>query len=56
MLRPDIKSEARYTVAEHEVLLSFIEDLDALKFHDWVNGDGWKEFEKWLKKNEKHYI
>lgn len=55
MRRPEIKSEAHYSVAENEVLLSFVNDLDALKFHDWINGDGWEVFQKWVEKHRKDY-
>lgn len=48
---PELKTEATYSVAEHEVLMSFVNDSDAVLFHEWWHDIGCREFLKWVKKN-----
>lgn len=54
-LPPTIESEARYRVAEHEIYLSFVNDSDAVMFHDWWNQKGVDLWRKWADKNRKMY-
>lgn len=42
----------RQSVAEHEVLMAFNGDSDALAFHEWWEDKGAVAFGKWLKKRE----
>lgn len=50
---PTIKQDEHFTVPEHEILLSFNSDNDAVAFYEWWNEKGWTEFEKWAKRNRK---
>lgn len=53
MDEPEIKSEFTREVHEHEILLSFNGDDDAVLFYEWWNAKGWELFRKWAdKQNE----
>lgn len=43
---------------EHEIFLSFVDDVGAIAFCDWweFSGDGKKAFAKWLRNSEYAYI
>lgn len=47
MDEPTLRTEIEREIAEHEVFLSFVNDIDAELFHDWWNAKGFKLFEKW---------
>lgn len=44
---PAISQTMQISVPEHEVLLSFNSDEDAILFSDWWNFKGWTQFKKW---------
>ena len=46
---PDIIREIHATVPEHQVLLSFVNDDDAMTFFDWWEDEGAYLFEQWVK-------
>jgi hypothetical protein len=50
MKQPEIKTDAHFSVPEHEILLSFQNDDDAVKFFEWWYDDegGWTTFAEWL--------
>lgn len=41
------KQETTASVAEHEVLLGFNNDDDALSFRSWLHEVGWGKFLNW---------
>jgi hypothetical protein len=47
----NIKSERRVVMAEHEILLSFNDDLGAEAFQYYWTGPGATEFATWCKLN-----
>lgn len=50
MNEPKIKTEFTHEVAEHEILLSFNGDSDAVFFYEWWNAKGWELFRKWVER------
>jgi len=52
---PDSPREIDRSIHEHEIFLSFVNDVDAEMFNDWWNTDGFKAFEKWATKHAKDY-
>jgi len=48
-------SETFREVFEHEVFLSFLNDNEAIAFHDWLVLEGMILFKKWLDKNYHNY-
>jgi hypothetical protein len=52
MTEPEVRTDAHFSVPEHQILLSFNNDEDALLFLDWWNECGWKAFAKWAKPKE----
>lgn len=52
---PDMPRQASLDIAEHEILLSFINDIDAEMFSDWWNTRGLDQFKKWAEKNGDKY-
>lgn len=42
----------RQSVAEHEVFMSFVNDADAIQFHEWWNEIGAIRFGKWIEMNK----
>ena len=47
MEAPKLRSEIVREVHEHEVFLAFVNDADAVAFHEWWNDQGFKLFKKW---------
>lgn len=45
------KMHALHAVAEHEVLMSFHGDSDAVRFREWWDDEGAILFNDWLKEN-----
>lgn len=39
--------ELTRTVPDHEVLIVFVNDDDALDFRDWLADEGWRRFADW---------
>mgnify|MGYP001563449615 CR=1 FL=1 len=56
MNKPDQPREyPSHSVFEHHILLAFNDDLDAERFDDWWNNEGWDAFQKWAAiQEEKH--
>ena len=52
---PDMPRELTTNVAEHEIMLSFVNDSDAEMFSDWWNSKGLEAFMKWAEKNADKY-
>ena len=50
MRLPEIQSETHLSIPDHEVLLAFNGDEDALMFHDWWNEVGIGIFMQWADK------
>lgn len=49
-LLPEVLQEYHASVAEHEILLSFNADEDAIAFYDWWNTRGSNQWLAWMKK------
>lgn len=47
MTLPTIEDQIIKSVAEHEVLLSFNDDGDAVLFVEWLEGPGFDEFSRY---------
>jgi hypothetical protein len=47
--------EVRCPVAEHEVFLSFNDDVDAVMFDDWLHTEGFNHFRLWRARNHQDY-
>jgi hypothetical protein len=52
--RVDLKQEKQVHFAEHEILLSFYDDLGAEAFQEWWNEVGSESFAEWIKRNSKY--
>lgn len=52
---PSVNNERRLHPAEHEVWLSFSDDLDAEIFHDWLYSQGFDSFKKFKEDNLDNY-
>ena len=50
METPTINEQISYEVPEHQVLLSFVNDSDALAFYEWWYAEGFKHLQKYVKK------
>lgn len=48
---PDIETEVIYHVPEHQILLSFNGDDDAVQFEDWWHTEGVQAFSAYLANN-----
>lgn len=44
---PDMPESVTRSLYEHEVLLSFNSDSEALDFRDFITGAGWQAFVAW---------
>ena len=44
---PDLRTTIERDIHEHEVFISFVNDEDAVLFHEWWQAHGWKAFKKW---------
>lgn len=42
----------RHEIAEHQILLSFYDDVGAEAFDDWWRNEGAEEFANWVNSNE----
>lgn len=51
----DMQREFTRHLAEHEIMLSFVNDVGAEMFTDWWNSEGVYEFEAWVKENKEEY-
>lgn len=49
----ELQRDVRYSVAEHEILISFNNDDGAYAFHEWWNSVGQKQFVDWVKKEDR---
>lgn len=47
---PEITTEITVRTAEHELLLSFVNDIDAEYFLYWWGEKGFKDFKFWAEK------
>jgi hypothetical protein len=47
---PSIEQETTVRMAEHEIMLSFNGDDDAVAFYEWWNSKGLTAFLKWAEK------
>ena len=58
MYQPSFTLQQEFTreVAENEVMLSFLRDMDAVAFSEWVESDGLEAFTQWLDKNKENYV
>lgn len=45
--QPDMPREILRAIHEHEILLAFRDDPDAVMFQEWWNVTGWRLFEAW---------
>lgn len=45
--QPIMPREIRREIHEHEILLAFRDDPDAVLFNEWWNATGWSLFEAW---------
>ncbi len=44
----EIPTEIKREIQEHEVLLSFVSDMDAAAFQEWMSDTGKEAFMLWL--------
>lgn len=49
---PLIERDIHIEIPDHQVLLSFVNDEDAVKFHEWWNKKGYKQFEQFCSKRK----
>lgn len=52
----DIKEDVTTEMADHEVLISFGNDVHGIAFREWITGEGMKQFERWFSENEEKFI
>jgi hypothetical protein len=45
---PELLREFNVSVAEHQVLLSFVDDEDAELFDEWWHRDGLSLYSRWI--------
>ena len=50
---PELEDEVCFSIPDHQVLLSFIEDEHSYAFNDWWGMFGKKEFLKWVRTQRK---
>lgn len=46
--RVEIENERIVHMADHEILLSFLDDSGAVAFRDWWDEKGLRQFSEWL--------
>lgn len=49
--RVDMPERIERDIAEHEVFLSFYDDIGAEAFHEWWEEEGSARFREWCEKN-----
>lgn len=52
---PNIERTIMRDVFEHEIFLSFVNDLDAEMFENWWFLQGKSKFNQWVKENRENY-
>ena len=55
-LKLELSEEIKYVIPLHQVLISFLNDVEAMAFVDWLfDIEGKERFMKWYKDNEEKY-